>query len=322
MKKIFSVSGLLLFLATLYSLLATSFSYGDEITIRAIITPIGSQTEKWGAVGMMVCVAGEEISEGGCGTENSKAWGFGKDGNKVEIEIKQKNPGDKDYDKLIFFTDTLTGTPPKGDHQFTHGEWHNKDYWDTVYEVRGEEISGSCVYVESEGGEDCYLCRSDKPCPAGYTDKGILAVEIKSDGSICHYINNGTTFFYESYYKNSYRDAVGHCIGSCIARANSKRSKLACDPYAWYSYGYFPKITGCSTTQVCDTPGYDADLKCWLFGALSGTARIKALCDGAYGGCEIGSRKVSSGVGGQISSGSRSYIYDCTCATTLRKCCK
>jgi len=123
----------------------------------------------------MVCVAGKPVSEGGCGTENSKAWGFDEDGNKVEIEIKQENPTDKDYNKLIFFTDTLTGTPPKGDHQFTHGEWHNKDYWDTVYAVRGGEegVSSTITVIDrclvaDEINTNSASCTARATCPTGY----------------------------------------------------------------------------------------------------------------------------------------------------------
>jgi len=72
----------------------------------------------------MVCIGGKPINQGGCGIENSKAWGFDEDGNKVEIEIKQENPTDKDYNKLIFFTDTLTGTPPQRRPSIhTQGKW-------------------------------------------------------------------------------------------------------------------------------------------------------------------------------------------------------
>ncbi len=139
-----------------WKLVTGDLAFADEITLRAIVTPIGSQTEKWGAVGMMVCVAGKPISEGGCGTEDTTVKGFDKDGKETAVIIEQEDctlitGRGKDCDKLVFFVDELK-TPDgknKGDHQFTGDNdkifpHPAKKYWDTVYAVRGAEQEEVC----------------------------------------------------------------------------------------------------------------------------------------------------------------------------------
>ncbi len=159
MKKLSSVFALLFFLATLSSLLSTSFSYGDEITIRTIITPIGSQCEKWGAAGLMVCIGRKPIPEGGCGQTVTEGWKINNDfaGTKEKIDIN--------YNDIVIFKDTSDGHGGDPNHQFDF-----KDGWpsdsDTIYEVRGsgggegilsctEKYSGSCTGVTATGDEVC-----------------------------------------------------------------------------------------------------------------------------------------------------------------------
>ena len=141
-------------------LLSASICASDEITIRTIITPIGSQSEKWGAAGLMVCIGGETIPNGGCGTSDVTATDW--DGNSITIEQSSCTftPYDEDCGKMVFFIDD-------GDHEFDSG--------DTVYEVRGSGASGFCFnyycsddnsYIDSPmcsdaGGEQGY-------CPAGF----------------------------------------------------------------------------------------------------------------------------------------------------------
>lgn len=76
------------------------FAFADEIKIRTIVTPIGSQSEKWGAAGLMVCVVGDRVEDGGCG------WAVAIDGYEDEdlVIFKDENDnheydaGDKIYD--------------------------------------------------------------------------------------------------------------------------------------------------------------------------------------------------------------------------------
>jgi len=142
-----------LYLLTANCQLSTAFA--DEIRIRTIVTPIGSQSEKWGAAGLMVCIGGEPINQGGCGSSVTKGWKIKEDGTKEQIEIKNND--------IIIFKDTYPSANPN--HQFDGG---SVESWaDTIYEVRGAGGgSGNCVLVEDvRTGAGSITATAS--CPAG-----------------------------------------------------------------------------------------------------------------------------------------------------------
>ena len=136
-----------------WKLMTGDLAFADQIKIRTIITPVGSQSEKWGAKGLMVCIGGEPINVGGCGTQDVNA--FEVDGIAITT-IEQADcdgtfPDDKDCGKMIFFLD--------GDdnHQFADDSLGNP--LDTVYEARGGG-GGRFVLVDTlrtgnDGTLDC-----------------------------------------------------------------------------------------------------------------------------------------------------------------------
>ena len=142
------------FLPTANCQLPTAFA--DEITIRTIVTPIGSQSEKWGAAGLMVCVGGETIPNGGCGTTDISNVDTSTGGT---IDIDQSFcPGDEDCGKVFLFIDE----DPQN-HEF--------DSSDTIYEVRGSGgFAGfsECRVVE----KTCYIFDSSylNSCVTGVVD--------------------------------------------------------------------------------------------------------------------------------------------------------
>ncbi len=99
----------------------------DEITIRTIITPIGSQCEKWGAAGLMVCIGGGKIEDGGCGDGVKEGW-KAADSSAVDPEKIDIN-----YNDIIIFKDT------KENHEFDFADtgWWHASTSDLIYEVRG-----------------------------------------------------------------------------------------------------------------------------------------------------------------------------------------
>ena len=191
MKKQFSGSGireagiaLLLFLLfSVFSPFPATRSplpaaFADEIKIRTIVTPIGSQSEKWGAAGLMVCIGGKPINQGGCGVDDVKAY----DLNGNEITIKQDTchfpvqaGDDEDCGKLIIFKDKIDPATGKGDHQFTK-TIHSSKY-DTVYEVRGSGGGGNCAAVTAHNiGPVGGSITSTATCPAGMTIRSACTV--------------------------------------------------------------------------------------------------------------------------------------------------
>ena len=155
-SQIIAVSLILcFFLSTLYSLLSTSFSYGDEIKIRTIVTPIGSQSEKWGAAGLMVCVVGDDIPQGGCGAGVNGGFRIQPGTTATKEEITGLEDG-----TLIIFKDTSDGSGAGENHQYDYQSgWDT--YSDTIYEVRGSGggiPGGFCIFSDTEAN-----------CPSGWT---------------------------------------------------------------------------------------------------------------------------------------------------------
>ncbi|MCK4859192.1 MAG: hypothetical protein KAS87_01395 [Candidatus Omnitrophica bacterium] len=108
-----SIISLFLFLFLFSVFCPLSSVTADQIRIRTIITPVGSQSEKWGAKGLMVCIGGETISNGGCGFGVNT--GVDASGNTVDFKA----------DDVVIFEDKS----PE-DHRYTVGT-------DTVYAVKG-----------------------------------------------------------------------------------------------------------------------------------------------------------------------------------------
>ncbi len=141
MRKIFLFS-VFFFLFSVFCPL--SFVRADQIRIRTIITPVGSQSEKWGAAGLMVCIGGEPINVGGCGINDvigvNRKSAEGTETIDIEQQFCDTTSAEEYCNKMVFFVDD-------GDHQFGSG--------DTVYEVRGREGAGefpedACMWVKNE----------------------------------------------------------------------------------------------------------------------------------------------------------------------------
>ncbi len=134
-----------------YEQTTMNYCAADSIKIRTIITPVGSQSEKWGAKGLMVCIGGEPINVGGCGeiagVPVTGAFVIDDSGTNEEPTFIKDND-------VIIFEDT------NNNHQYdyTSGSIANSD---TVYEVRGG------------GNEYCYTYYSTSlvscNCPVGET---------------------------------------------------------------------------------------------------------------------------------------------------------
>ena len=142
----------------------------DSIVLRTIITPIGSQSEKWGAAGLMVCIGGKAINQGGCGpiTTVNKGWKIKENGTREEIEIKTND--------IVIFKDTY-GPLGKPNHQFDYTSG-NELQSDTVYEVRGSGGSGECViataYINSGSiskTQSTPRCSCDKHIGSQYNEE-------------------------------------------------------------------------------------------------------------------------------------------------------
>ena len=88
----------------------------DSIVLRTIITPIGSQSEKWGAAGLMVCTTGEAINLGGCGLPITGEI-ISDNGIKVD---------NREIGTVVFFLDS------NNDHQFTDNHGNSPD---VVYKI-------------------------------------------------------------------------------------------------------------------------------------------------------------------------------------------
>ncbi len=117
-----------------FSLLVTGdLAFADQIRIRTIITPVGSQSEKWGAAGLMVCIGGEPINVGGCGEADVNASNVL--GNPITID----NDG-TDKGHMIFFKDE------DDNHQFADDFGTPKD---TVYWVQQPSGGGAiCISLK------------------------------------------------------------------------------------------------------------------------------------------------------------------------------
>ena len=142
----------------------------DSIVLRTIITPIGSQSEKWGAAGLMVCIGGKAINQGGCGpiTTVNKGWKIKEDGTREEIEIKTND--------IVIFKDTY-GPLGKPNHQFDYTPG-NELQSDTVYEVRGSGLEGqTCdtgkvvVGVDEHGNIICISATSSSGVTGKFTEQ-------------------------------------------------------------------------------------------------------------------------------------------------------
>ena len=141
----------------------------DSIVLRTIITPIGSQSEKWGAAGLMVCIGGKAINQGGCGpiTTVNKGWKIKENGTREEIEIKTND--------IVIFKDTY-GPLGKPNHQFDYTPG-NELQSDTVYEVRGSGLKAqTCdtgkvvVGVDEHGNIICISAASGSGITGKFTD--------------------------------------------------------------------------------------------------------------------------------------------------------
>ena len=107
----------------------------------------------------MVCIGGEPINQGGCGSSVTKGWKIKEDGTKEQIEIKNND--------IIIFKDTYPSANPN--HQFDGG---SVESWaDTIYEVRGaagggfsecEIVEKKCYNYSGTGAIDCNIS-----CPSG-----------------------------------------------------------------------------------------------------------------------------------------------------------
>ncbi|RKY39699.1 MAG: hypothetical protein DRP75_01150 [Candidatus Omnitrophota bacterium] len=138
----------------------------DEIKIHTIVTPIGSQSEKWGAAGLMVCIGGKPINQGGCGENDINGVSIKTPTGTKTIDIKQENcdtaSAGEHCNKVIFFIDE------NNNHEFDDG--------DTIYEVRGTG-GGECpegfspFYYDCNAGEDSYGSWSLSTYPPPGTDE-------------------------------------------------------------------------------------------------------------------------------------------------------
>jgi len=157
--------------------------FSDEIRIRTIVTPIGSQSEKWGAAGLMVCIGGEPINQGGCGSSVTKGWKIKEDGTKEQIEIKNND--------IIIFKDTYPSANPN--HQFDGG---SVESWaDTIYEVRGsggEVPEGAIIGVCKEREQICAFGCSPHSQMIDCTNPAGDAYCESYTGSGCGYCSGGT----------------------------------------------------------------------------------------------------------------------------------
>ncbi|MCK4859189.1 MAG: hypothetical protein KAS87_01380 [Candidatus Omnitrophica bacterium] len=102
----------------------------DQIRIRTIITPVGSQSEKWGAKGLMVCIGGQPIASGGCNATGG--YRINPDNSRTEITF--------DVNDVVIFEDTSDGSAAGSNHQYDYTSGSESSS-DTVYEVRG---GGGC----------------------------------------------------------------------------------------------------------------------------------------------------------------------------------
>ena len=152
------------FLPTANCQLPTAFA--DQITIRTIVTPIGSQSEKWGAAGLMVCIVGETIPNGGCGAGVNGGYRIQPGTTTTKEEITGLEDG-----TIVIFKDTSDGSGAGSNHQYDYDSGFPSDS-DTVYEVKDVEswggesfIIGTCT--EFHTGDGCASCsgvRGDAYC--------------------------------------------------------------------------------------------------------------------------------------------------------------
>jgi len=321
MRKLFSGNGYrvtgIAFLFLLFSVFSPFPAvFADEIKIRAIVTPIGSQSEKWGAAGLMVCVTGEKVEDGGCG-ESGKVEAIDARDTSKKVEIDNDDSG-----KLVFFVDK------DNSHSFS------ADGSDWVYEVLGggPMVEEGCVKLEGEG--NCYLCNVE--CPAGYVDKGDVEVAMKTDeASICKLrVYPGTGDLRTKYYADSSTSTTSHA--ALIDKWSTCASAAYGSYFAWTSfycdswkgsgycdyYTYSPAIPACSPDLNEDPPctisggGEIKNLKCWFY-----NMSMDRMCAAKFGDCKIGHSKAVCVKSYSHPNDTYSDVYDCRCVQTFKYCC-
>ena len=223
-------------------------AFADEIKIRAIVTPIGSQSEKWGAAGLMVCVTGEKVENGGCG-ESGKVDAIDARDTSKTVEIDNDEPG-----KLVFFVDK------DNSHSFSVDAFGDSPDW--VYAVKGGEIKS--YEIESYAFEN----RQTLSCPESFahiTEVGFQSlfesVEEDDRGRSTKYVWVDARIIPSNEYRCVWRDVAVGCSGSEEAVLYETWGKLAFPGYptscnSLYSrcYSQSPIDVGCGHNKVLCCP--------------------------------------------------------------------
>ncbi|MCK4859524.1 MAG: hypothetical protein KAS87_03080 [Candidatus Omnitrophica bacterium] len=137
----------------------------DQIRIRTIITPVGSQSEKWGAKGLMVCIGGETIPNGGCGQIVTGGFEI-QSGGALGAVIEDTNL--IATNDIVIFEDTSDGSAAGSNHQYDYTSGSESGS-DTVYEVSGGSgeytqrgLYGHCYTIVDDRGPNS--CVNTSPC--------------------------------------------------------------------------------------------------------------------------------------------------------------
>ncbi|MCK4859895.1 MAG: hypothetical protein KAS87_04995 [Candidatus Omnitrophica bacterium] len=172
-----SIIFLFLFLSSVFCPLSSVTA--DQIRIRTIITPVGSQSEKWGAKGLMVCIGGETISNGGCGFGIST--GVDANGDPVDFEaddvviFEDDNPENHQYDD----GDTIYAVNKIGGGDYVQGGFYGlckygiRLYCDPKYNYSycdtATDTSAGATPFDPVSPATCNCITRECECPSGFS---------------------------------------------------------------------------------------------------------------------------------------------------------